>query len=420
MENKRRSYLSKVTEQIRSKEAKKYVSAELNHHLQETKNVWMKKGLTEEEAENKAIEQMGSPVTLGVQLNKIHRPKVDWMMFILLMAILCLGLLPMFTLDYLGFGNFLMNKIVIMLLGIGVTLSFMFFDYRKLKQYKWLFFSLGMFILLLLQFFPNVYINGVPRFKVGPLTIESSMALPFFLLFLASFFTSKTMNLWKTILLFFLPIFMFFSFPNLIDSFMYSIMAFVMIWWSGIRFKKVLGATFSFLAFVGMLIAIMWSSYQTERLLSILNPGKYSEELGYLTLRAQELILDAGWFGSASKVETMPDPYTNFVFVNFTYHYGWVLAGILIVLLSLLMIRMLFVLKNIKDSFGKMLIVGGVTLFSVQFIYHIGMAMGWLPQVSMSLPFISYGLMPTLLNAMIVGIFLSVYRRKDLAYSVQT
>jgi len=33
---------------------------------------------------------------------------------------------------------------------------------------------------------------------------------------------------------------------------------------------------------------------------------------------------------------------------------------------------------------------------------------------NMSLPFISYGLMPILLNAFLIGIVLSIYRRKDL------
>ncbi|WP_373287600.1 hypothetical protein [Psychrobacillus lasiicapitis] len=37
--------------------------------------------------------------------------------------------------------------------------------------------------------------------------------------------------------------------------------------------------------------------------------------------------------------------------------------------------------------------------------------------ISMSLPFISYELMPTLFNAFLIGVVLSVYRRKDLVAS---
>lgn len=67
---------------------------------------------------------------------------------------------------------------------------------------------------------------------------------------------------------------------------------------------------------------------------------------------------------------------------------------------------------SIKEPFGKLLVIGGVTLFATQFIYSVGMTFGMLPIVSMALPFMSYGLMPIVLNAFIVGIALSVYRRK--------
>jgi len=44
----------------------------------------------------------------------------------------------------------------------------------------------------------------------------------------------------------------------------------------------------------------------------------------------------------------------------------------------------------------------------------VGMIVGFFPMTNMSLPFISYGLMPVLLNAFLIGIVLSIYRRKDL------
>jgi cell division protein FtsW (lipid II flippase) len=45
------------------------------------------------------------------------------------------------------------------------------------------------------------------------------------------------------------------------------------------------------------------------------------------------------------------------------------------------------------------------------------MVLGFFPLTTMSLPFISYGLMPTVLNAIVIGAVLSVYRRKDLVLS---
>ena len=74
---------------------------------------------------------------------------------------------------------------------------------------------------------------------------------------------------------------------------------------------------------------------------------------------------------------------------------------------------------KINDRYGKLLLVGGVTLFVFHFIYNVGMILGLLPRVSISLPFISYGLVPTLFHAFIIGIVLSVYRRKDMSFRMR-
>ena len=44
------------------------VATELNFHLKQTKNMWMDKGLSEEVAEDKAVEQMGVRLNLAGNL----------------------------------------------------------------------------------------------------------------------------------------------------------------------------------------------------------------------------------------------------------------------------------------------------------------------------------------------------------------
>ena len=73
-------FLDAVTSQIRSKEAKSYVNAEISQHVANAKKAWMKKGFNESEAEAKAVQEMGSPVILGQSLNQLHKPKIDWLL----------------------------------------------------------------------------------------------------------------------------------------------------------------------------------------------------------------------------------------------------------------------------------------------------------------------------------------------------
>ena len=49
---------------------------------------------------------------------------------------------------------------------------------------------------------------------------------------------------------------------------------------------------------------------------------------------------------------------------------------------------MMVVIQKVKDRFGKILIVGGVALFSTQFVFNLGMISGIFPLVGMPLPFI--------------------------------
>ncbi|MEH7179771.1 FtsW/RodA/SpoVE family cell cycle protein [Neobacillus vireti] len=416
--NKKQIFLNEVTDQIRSKEAKNYVANELNYHLSETKRMWVEKGLSEGEAEEKAVEHMGSPTKLGIQMNKLHRPKVDWPLLILLAAALGLSFLPMITLGYLDSRHFLINKILIVVLGIIATVGVMLIDYRKWNKYGWLFYIMGIFLLVIIRLFSNTVINGLHLLSLGPITIEGLMALPFFIPAWASFFNHNKLKVWQFFLLFVFPIFLFLSLPSFSTIYIYFVMVFAMLWWS--KFSKkikwlVTTGTFGLLLLTGIVAWQFIQPYQMARMLAFINPEKYADGAGFTILKIQELLSKAGWFGSTSW-GFIPEAHTNFVFVSFTYYYGWLLAIVLVLILSLFAARMMVILPKVKDSYGRLLLIGGMALYGVQFVSNIGMALGVFPLTSMSLPFLSYGLMPTVLNAVIIGVVLSVYRRKDLVF----
>ncbi len=358
---------------------------------------------------------MGSPIKLGQQLNKLHRPKVDWILVILLITIFGLGFLPLFS---IGIGEYLLtSKVVITLIGSAAALGIMLIDYRKLKKQGWLFYSIGVVILLVLRLFSNTTINGLSLLRIGPLTIESIMSLPFFFLAWATFFSNERLKVWQFIIFFLLPFILFFTVPSISTTYIYTIMVFSMVWWSKFSRKIVLaiwGVSVSFFVFVSFISWKFLSFYQKDRLLAYLNPEKYSDGPGFMILHVKELLSKAGWFGHSMNKEFIPEAHTNLVFVSFTYYYGWLFAIALVLILFLFGARIIVITSRIKDSYGKLLLIGAFALYTIQLATNIGMTLGVFPLISMSLPFISYGLMPTLLNAILIGIVLSVYRRKEL------
>ncbi|PHA08488.1 FtsW/RodA/SpoVE family cell cycle protein [Bacillus tropicus] len=414
MNKKGERFLKEVTNHIKSKEAKDLVAAELDFHLKQAKNMWVEKGLSEAVAEDKAVEQMGSPIKLGRELNKLHKPKVDWFLIGLLVAAMGLGFLPVIT---FGHADLFMNKVIFVILGVVTAVGIMLLDYRKLERLGWLFYTIGVLILLMIKCFPTDYVIGEAIIKIGPIKIDCLMTIPFFFLAWASFFNNSGLKFMHLLMLYVFSLYLFSTTSILLPIFIYITMVFVMLWWSNLG--KNTAWLITILPILPFIIRDLfsWSAvkeYRIARILGFINPAHDQWDL-----RLQEAMSSAGWFGTYENIKSIRAAHTDFVFASLTYYYGYVLALVLVVILSLFAVRIMNIAYKINDGYGKLLLVGGVTLFVIHFICNVGMTLGILPRVSISLPFISYGLIPTLFHAFIMGIVLSVYRRKDMSFRMR-
>ncbi|MDA2449394.1 FtsW/RodA/SpoVE family cell cycle protein [Bacillus cereus] len=414
MSKKGERFLKEVTNHIKSKEAKDLVATELDFHLKQTKNMWIEKGLSEEVAEDKVVEQMGSPIKLGQELNKLHKPKVDWFLIGLLVAAMGLGFLPVIAFGYTN--DVIMNKVIFVILGVVTAFGMMLIDYRKLERMGGLFYTIGVLILLMLYCFPNASLTGEPLIKIGPIEIDCLIAVPFFFLAWASFFNNSRLKVMHLVVLYLFSLYLFLIVSTLSSIFVYMTMVFVMLWWSKLGKKTALIITIVPICLFIIRASVSWSSgYHLDRILGYLNPESDAGGAGFMYIRLKEVMSSAGWFGTYGDMKFIPAPDTDFVFASLTYYYGYWLALILVFVLSLFVARLIVISYKINDRYGKLLLVGGLTLFVFQFIYNVGMILGLLPLAAISLPFISYGLTPTVFHALIMGIVLSVYRRKDIS-----
>ncbi|HHY73749.1 MAG TPA: FtsW/RodA/SpoVE family cell cycle protein [Bacillus bacterium] len=331
-----------------------------------------------------------------------------------------LSLLPIISLGeikHLDNEHLLQNKVIFVIIGVAAAISMMLIDYRRLEKYGWMFYGIGVLILLMTSSFANGMIVGQLIFEIGSVRIKSIMALPFLFLAWAPFFNNSKLNIWQLGGLFLFPLYLFLRTPNIPVAFSYTVIVFVMLWWSKIGRKKVIFITVGYacLALIGS--SLSWSllhEYQKERILGFLNPEEYANDAGFLYLRLKELTSSVGWLGTFVKQNSIPVAHTDFVFASLTNYYGYLFAIVLVAILALFIVRMVVISYKIIDDFGKLLVVGGIALYAVPFVYNISMTLGLLPIAGVSLPFISYGLMPTVMNAFIMGVVLSVYRRKDL------
>lgn len=85
------AYIEAVEEQIRWRRARGVVSMELRRHLEDQRDDFAAEG--REDAEHLAVEEMGDPVALGTELDRLHRPRPQWGLLGLTIALACAGAL---------------------------------------------------------------------------------------------------------------------------------------------------------------------------------------------------------------------------------------------------------------------------------------------------------------------------------------
>ncbi|EAC3358420.1 FtsW/RodA/SpoVE family cell cycle protein [Listeria monocytogenes] len=401
-------YLGKVIAKVKSKQAHSMIKKELSNHLEELSHSFQKRGLSIEDADKKAMQEMGDPSSVGKNMNQLHKPRMDWLLIALFILLAGIGFLPLMS-DVVSPNSFFIKKQIVWLaLAILALIGFLFFDYRKLKN-LWMYFYAAALILFFTPFLVGVSLTGGGRWvSLGGIMIDSP-AISLFLFFLAwaGIFTKVTdFKGWKKLvmllILFWAPVISYTMINRLVFSIIYFLCVLVMsiFYYRRNRFaiKVALGNLLVGIIFISTMILKFSSSYLSDNLISV-----------------KAILSQAGWFGNGLHNNlTIPEAHTDFVFPFLVYSFGWVFGIFLCLLLLVFILRISLNAFKTKDLFGRLLTIGGAVLFTVPAFWNILMGLGIVPIMVVPLPFISYGGSMLLVYAALLGLILNVYRRKDI------
>ena len=136
-----KDFLEKVCNQIKYKPIRESISEELENHIQETKEAYIREGLIPKEAEQKAVNIMGNAEELGKKLNKIHKPKLDWKLLLIITILLFFGFLVVLIRVENGLGGYVSESnigkyIISLIIGLALSLIIYFIDYTKINKYS--------------------------------------------------------------------------------------------------------------------------------------------------------------------------------------------------------------------------------------------------------------------------------------------
>ena len=86
-------YLHLLGEQIQNRHARRSVLTEMENHIEEQAEEYEAHGMEAAQARQEAVKEMGDPVCVGLDLNRLHRPKFPKGMFLLALGLMVLGII---------------------------------------------------------------------------------------------------------------------------------------------------------------------------------------------------------------------------------------------------------------------------------------------------------------------------------------
>lgn len=180
-----RAYLETVQEQIRWKRARPILARELERHLEDQRDEFLREGKSPEEAERLAVQDMGDPVTVGMELDAVHRPRPQWGLLALAAALAAAGVLLRLSL-HAGRGwaeePMRVKTLLSLVLGAGALLGMYFLDISRLARHAravymaalaagvlalpfWSFSRNGYYTSYIALFYPTVYVLWLYSFR---------------------------------------------------------------------------------------------------------------------------------------------------------------------------------------------------------------------------------------------------------------
>ncbi len=177
-------------------------------------------------------------------------------------------------------------------------------------------------------------------------------------------------------------------------------------------------ATFALLD-VAFRWGIVLKPYQARRVDTFLNPENDLQGAGYHSSQSMIAIGSGGFTGKGhtegtqTQLSFLPENHTDFAFSVWAEEWGFVGAGLLVLMFLALLYFILRAARDLSDRFSVLLCVGAAAMVFFHVLVNIGMVTGLLPVVGMTLPFISYGgsSMLTMIMAVALAVNAAAHRR---------
>jgi rod shape determining protein RodA len=299
-------------------------------------------------------------------------------------------------------------------------------DYRHYERFATLAYAGGVFMCALVFVLGNSTRGAVRWIQLGSVTIQPSEFMKVLLvLMMARFIHNDHKNEPRTLVdlaipgaLMLVPVGLVMAQPDLGTGLILSLTAATMLMMTRIRRRTLV-------AIVAAGVGVVWlgwnhgmKQYQKDRITSFLDPEHDKTGIGWHALQSQTAIgngqvLGEGFMqGTQNQFGFLPDQFSDFPFAVFAEDWGFLGCLLLLSVYCFICVYAIHVASQAKDRFGAALATGVGALIFWHAVFNIGMAIGVLPVVGVTLPLFSYGGSSVVTTFVGLGLLMNVSMRR--------
>ena len=308
-------------------------------------------------------------------------------------------------------------------LGLGLFWFFLRVDYRRLEQWAWPLFLVGLGALVLLLGIKSVEGGVVRWIQFAGVTLQPSEPVKLFTVLLLARLLKPTgrspdapRRLYPLVVTA-CPVLLVALQPDLGTAMVIPPVLFAMLWVSGISLRRLLSYLAS-VAAAAPLIFLCLHPYQKARLMAFIDPDAHEFRNIAYQLKQSLIAIGSGgptgkglYLGSMSYLELLPESHNDFIFGVIGEEWGlWgtLTVTTLYLLLYLSSARIAF---STREPFGRLVALGITVQLAFQTCVNLGMTVGLAPVTGLPLPFISYGGSSLLTSLASMGVILGIGMR---------
>jgi len=316
--------------------------------------------------------------------------------------------------------HFLLKQAAAAAVGLCAMVAAMHVDYRRLLKRPVVYTGLLASTILLIAALVSDRAHQVHRWIIlGPMQIQPSeigkLALVLFLSYLLARKEAHVNDLVGTIipcavvvgqlaLLVYLQ-------PDLGTATVYIMLAIVLLFLAGLRWKYLMVSGGACLLAIGLLI--LQAPYRVRRILSFMNPDDDPLGAGFQVRQSILAVASGGLHGqgvgeSRQKLFFLPEPHTDFLFSVISEELGLLGAAAVIVAFGVLFWRGVVAAYGAPDRGGYYLGMGITIWLVVQAMMNMAVTLGLMPTKGIPLPFLSYGGSSLVVSLCALGVLLNI------------